>query len=231
MVAQPQHLSGDHINFCNAVNLIAKQFNADSPFTGPCRQHLNAVAPHTKCAAMKVDIVALILNIHQLAQNSIPIMHRAHPQRQRLFAVFLRRTYPINTGHTGYNNHVPPLQQRCRSRVTHFFNLLINLRILLYICIGGRHIGFRLIIIVIADKVFHCIFRKKLLKLTVQLRRQRFIVGNDQRRPIGFRNDIGHGKGFTRTGHTQHNLLGQARIQPIYQLSNGLGLITGRFIF
>ena len=63
-------------------------------------------------------------------------------------------------------------------------DLVIDRRILLNIGIRRRHIRLRLIVIVIGNKVFYCIIRKKLLHLPIKLSRQSLIMGNDQGRFI-----------------------------------------------
>ena len=45
----------------------------------------------------------------------------------------------------------------------------------------GRNIGFRLIIVVVADEILYRIIREKFLKLAAQLRCQRLVVRNDER--------------------------------------------------
>ncbi len=81
--------------------------------------------------------------------------------------------------------------------MSQFFYLFINLGILFNIGIGMGNVGLRLVIVIIAYKVFHRIFREKLFKFTAQLSRQSLIVGNNQSRSINLGNNIGHGIGFT----------------------------------
>ena len=76
-------------------------------------------------------------------------------------------------------------------------NLVIDLGILFYKCVRNRHIGFRLVVVIVADKVFHCIIRKEFLKFRVELGGQGLVMGNDQCGSIGVFNNICHGKGFS----------------------------------
>ena len=231
VIPQPQHLTGYNVDLGNAVYLIAKHFYTNGPLTGTGRQNLDGISPYPEGAAMKIHIVALILNIHQFAQNLVTIVFQPHTQRKSLFPVFLRRTQTVNARYTGYDNHIAPFQKRSRCRVPHFFDFLVNLGIFFYIGISGCHIGFRLIIIVVGYEILYRIFRKKFFEFTVQLSCQRFIVGNHQCRAVGLRNDVRHRKCFPRTGYPQHNLFWIARIQPVHKLCNSFWLVAGRFIF
>ena len=58
-------------------------------------------------------------------------------------------------------------------------DFVVDGRIFFDISIGLYYICFRLIIIVITDKILHRVGRKKLLKFASQLRRQSFVMGND----------------------------------------------------
>ena len=57
--------------------------------------------------------------------------------------------------------------------------MLIDGRILLNKEIALRHIGFRLVVIVVTDEVFNCIFREEVPHFGVQLSRQSFIRSHD----------------------------------------------------
>ena len=73
MVALCQHLAGEHIEFQNAVHLVIKHFDAHSLFAVGRGDNLDHVAAYTKAATLKVDIIAVVLNFHQLVQNFLPI--------------------------------------------------------------------------------------------------------------------------------------------------------------
>ena len=78
--------------------------------------------------------------------------------------------------------------------------LVVDLGVFFYICVSGWHIGLRLIIVVVGDKILHCVLGEELLELAVKLRRQRLVVGNDQRGSLHPLNDVGHGEGLAGAG-------------------------------
>ena len=47
-----------------------------------------------------------------------------------------------------------------------------------------RNIGFRLVVVVIADEVFDAVFGEEVFKLAEQLGRQGFVLRNDQSRAM-----------------------------------------------
>ena len=100
--------------------------------------------------------------------------------------------------------------------------LAVHIGILFNISIRGRDIGFRLIIIVIADEKLHRVVGEKLPKFRAKLGGQRFIVGQHQGRSLHLLDDIGHSEGFARAGDAQLHSLGQ--------FGDSLRLVAGGFI-
>ncbi len=81
-------------------------------------------------------------------------------------------------------------------RVAQLVDVVVDGRVLGYIGVRGRDIGFRLVVVIVGDKVLHGIVRKEGRKLCVQLGCQRLVGGNDQGRPFCPCYDIGHGEGL-----------------------------------
>ena len=55
----------------------------------------------------------------------------------------------------------------------------------------------------LGHKILHRVLREELLKLAVELRREGFIVGDDQRRLVQLLDDIGHREGLAGTRNPQ----------------------------
>jgi hypothetical protein len=69
--------------------------------------------------------------------------------------------------------------------------------VLLDILIFGRDIGFRLVIVVIGNEIFHPVFREELFELVIELVGQGLVVGNDQGGLLVLLDNIGHGIGLS----------------------------------
>ncbi len=135
----------------------------------------------------------------------------------------------IDRGHRGHDDGVLAFQQRLGRRQAHLLDVLVDRRILLDEGIGSRHVGFGLVVVVVGNEVLHRIAREELLELPVQLRRQRLVVRNHQRRSLHRLDDLGNGECLARTGDAQQRLCGQAGLQAVDQLGNGLRLVARRF--
>ena len=82
----------------------------------------------------------------------------------------------------------------------------------MYVLVWGM-IGFRLVVIVVADEIFHRVVGEKLFELLIELTCQRLVMDQHQRRLLHLRDHIGHGKGLAGTGHTEQRLVFSAGLQ------------------
>ena len=163
MRALRQHFTGQHVNFQYAVYFVVKHFYAHGFFVVTCRNNFNHITAYAECAALKSNIIAVILNFHQLAQNSLTVNNLPRSQRKHHIVVFLRCAQAINARYTGNNNNVAAFKQRAGGRVAQFINLVVNGSVLFNISIALRNIGFRLIIIVVRYKIFNRVIREERL--------------------------------------------------------------------
>ena len=75
-------------------------------------------------------------------------------------------------------------------------DLLVDLRLFFDKGVGTRDVRFRLVIVVVADKVFDRVVGEELAHLAVKLRGQCLVVGDDQRRLLHLLDHLRHGVGL-----------------------------------
>ena len=160
-------LAGQYIDLGDPLDLVSEEFHADCSIRGCCRKDLHHIPADTEGTTLEIHLIPVILNVDQCPQDLIPIPLHTRPQRYHHLLKVLRLTQTIDAGYTGDDDHISPLNERRRCRQTQLIDLIIDRRILCYISIAGRHIRLRLIIIVIRNKIFHRIFRKELLHLSI----------------------------------------------------------------
>jgi len=144
-------------------------------------------------------------------------------------AIFPGRTEAIDTGYTGHDYYVLPLQEGTGGGMAHAVYGVVYRGVFGDISIGLRYIGFRLIIVVVADEVFYGIFGKKLFEFIEELGGQGLVGGYNKRWPFRPGNDVGHGKGLAGTGNTEEYLVFIAFLQGMGEGFNGLRLVAKRF--
>ena len=157
-------------------------------------------------AAVQFDVVAVVVDIDQLAQHVVAFDDLAALQLDPLLAELLGRADAVYARNRRHDEHVPPLDQRAHRLETQPVNLLVELDFLFDIGVGTGLVGFGLVVVVIADEVLDGVVGEIALEFAVELRRQGLVVRDDQGRPLQFLDDAGHGKGFAAAGHPQQSL-------------------------
>ena len=91
-------------------------------------------------------------------------------------------------------------------------NLLVYIYLFLNIGVSARNIGFRLVVVIIADKVFYGVIGEEFLELGAELGGQGLVVADYQSRSLHPLNSISHDKGLTAAGNPQQCLVPVALI-------------------
>jgi hypothetical protein len=121
-------------------------------------------------------------------------------------------------------------KQRARRGKPESLDLFVDRRILLDVGVGTRDVGFRLIIIEVADEIFHRVPREELLELRVELRGECLVMRDDERGPIKLADDVRHGECLPRPGHAEQSLMAIAGLDRLQQLRDRLALIPPRLV-
>ena len=219
-------LSGQGIDLRDPVDLIAEKLDPVGRAAGIGRIDLDGITPHPEASPLEIHIIAVVLDLHQLPDDVIPVLLHAGAEGDDHVFIVNGAAQTVNAGNRSHDDNVASLRQGRRGGVPQLIDLVIDGGILLDIGIRRGHIGLRLVIVIVGDKVFHGIFREELLHLPVQLGRQRLVVGDDQRRFIELFDDIGHGKGLSRTGDAQQGFALVSLFKTLHQLLDGPRLVA-----
>ena len=116
------------------------------------------------------------MNVHQATQNFIPSHPLAHFEGEEHIAVILGRAETVDRGDTGHDHDVRPREQSAGGGKAHPVDVLVDRAVLLDVGVGARDVGLGLIVVVIADEIFHGVLREKAFQLAVELCGQSFVV-------------------------------------------------------
>ena len=225
-----QAVPGQGMHHPNALYVFAPELDAQRLFIvgGPDLDH---VALDPEAARRHLDVVALVLHVHQTAQDFVAADLPAHLHDQVQGGVFLGITEAVNARYRGDHDGVAARQQAAGRGVAQPLDLLVDGGVFFDEQVFSRHIGLGLVIVVVGNKELDGGVRKELPELGGQLRGQNLVGGHDQGRPPGFLDDFGNGVRFARTRSSQQRLRAQAGVQAIYETANGGRLVAGRSEF
>ena len=190
------HLAGEGIEQADGLDLLVEQFHPHRLGVGIRRIDVDDLTAHPVGSAAQFHVVAAVLQLGETAQQLALIDEFAPGQMQHHAEVGLGVTQTVDARHRGNDHYVAPLHQRLGGGESHLLDMLVDGGILLDIGIRGRHIGLRLIIVIIRNEVFHGVVREELPHLAVELGRQGLVGGQDQGRSLHLQDDIGDGEGL-----------------------------------
>ena len=223
--------AGDGVELGDAVDLVAEELHADGAILVIGGVQLHCVAPHPEHVALKGHVVALVPVLHQPPQQLVPVHGHAHPQRDHHAGKIVRLAQTVDAAHRRDHDDIPPLQQGAGGGQTQAVDLLVGGGVLFDIGIRVGDVCLRLVVVIVGDEVLYGVVGKELPKLLAQLSRQRLVVGQHQRGAVHLFDDLGHGVRLAGAGDALEHLLPQAILQPLRQLLDSLGLVTGGAVF
>jgi hypothetical protein len=226
LVVAAERLSGQRVERRQLVDLVAEQLDPQ-PLLFVGRKHLDDVAADAEGAAAEIVIVALVLDFDELAQDLFPLDPLSPLERQQHPVIGFRRSQAVDARHAGDDDDIASLEERSGRRQTHAIDLVVDRRFLLDIRVGRRHVGFGLVVVVVADEVLDGVVGKEPAELLVELRRQGLVVDHHQRRPVHAGDGLRHGEGLARAGHPEQHLMRIAALESLGELANRPLLIAG----
>ncbi len=218
--------TGDDVDLADAVHLVAEKLDADSPVVRVSREDLHRVAPDAEHIALEGEVVSLVADVDELAQQLVKAARLAGAQGDDHVGVVDRVAQAVDAGDRGDHDHVAPLKEAGGRTVAQALDLIVDGGVLLNEGVGVRDVGLWLVVVVIAHEVLHRVLREKLLELAAQLRGKGLVVRQHQRRAVEARDDVGHRKGLAGAGHAQQDLLVQTVFDPRDQIVYGFRLIA-----
>ena len=160
LVEPAKDLPGERIEPRELVDLVAEQPDAQRVLF--VRRHdFDDVAADAEGAAAELRVVALVLDLDELPQNLVAVDPLPEFERQQHAVVRLRRAKAVDARDAGDDDDVAPLEERPRRRQAHAIDLVVDRRFLLDVRVGRRHVGFGLVVVVVADEVLDGVARER----------------------------------------------------------------------
>ena len=108
-------LSCEHVDLGNPVDLIPEKFHPHSGIGFIGRNNFHHISAHPEGASFEIHLVPVILDVDELPDDLVPVLLHTRTQGYHHLLKVLRLTQAIDTGHTGNDNHIPPLNEgrRC----------------------------------------------------------------------------------------------------------------------
>ena len=213
----------------SAFDLVAKELDAIGHLVVG-GEDLDHVAAHAKGAAAEIAIVALVENFDQPPGDVFALDLLSAFQQQQHAVVGLRRAEAVDAAYRGDDDGVAAFEQRARRGEPQLVQLFVDGRFLLDVEVAGRNVGLGLVVVVVGDEVLDRVRGEELLELVIELRGQRLVVRQDERRPVHLLDDLGHGEGLAGAGDAEQHLVLFAGGEAGEELLDGAALVAARLV-
>ncbi len=201
-VALGEELAGQRVQLGDPLDLVAEELDPDDVLLGR-RLELERVAADAEARAGQRLVVALVLEVDEVAEHGVAPVLAADPQLEHRRAVVDRRAEAVDARHRRDDDDVAALEQGVRRRVPQPVDLVVPARVLLDVRVAAGQVRLGLVVVEVADEVLDRVVREELAELGVELRGERLVVGEDQRRPVDLLDRPGEGRRLARAGCTR----------------------------
>ena len=79
------------------VDLISEKFDADQIVSALCRVHFHYISPDTESCTLYIHIITIVLNVDQLPEHFIPVLHHTGTQGYDQILIFIRTSQAVDT--------------------------------------------------------------------------------------------------------------------------------------
>ncbi len=222
-----QHAAGERVEQRQVLDLAVEQLDAHGLHLVFGREHVDHLAAHAVAAAPQFVVAALVLQFGQPAQQLALVEAIAAHQVQHHLEVLAGVAEAVDGRHGGDDQRVATLDQRLGRRQPHLFDVLVDAGVLLDVRVARRHVRFRLVVVVVADEIFHRVVREEFLELAVELRGERLVRRQHEGGFLDRLDDVGDGERLARAGDAEQGLRRQAGVEALDQAPDRLGLVAG----
>ena len=118
--------AAQRIDFGDLLDPVAEKIDAQGPILFVSGKQLDPVAPDAKDAAMKIVIVALILQGHEVPQKAVTADLQLLFQFDTHAQIVFRRSQAVYAGYTGHDDHITSRQDRTGGRMPQLVDHLVD---------------------------------------------------------------------------------------------------------
>ena len=227
LLALGQQLARQRVELGDPLDLVAEELDPDERLLRG-RLELERVAADAEAGTGERGVVALVLEVHQVAQDGVAPVLAAGAQLEHGRAIVDRCAQAVDARDRGHDDDVATLEQGVGRGVAKAVDLVVAGRVLLDVGVAPGQVRLGLVVVEVADEVLDRVLGEELAELGVQLGGERLVVGQDQRRLVVIGDRPGQRGGLARAGRPEQRLMadavGQAGAEPL----DGGRLVAGR---
>jgi hypothetical protein len=223
-----QHLSGERVHLGYPLDGLAEHVHSHGRLVPVRRVDVDDVAADAELPPVGGDVVALVTDVHQPPEYVLPLVFLPDLDHHHPVEILIGRPKPVYAGHRRDDYHVGARQERARGPVPEPVDLVVDRGVLLYVGVRARYVRLGLVVVVVGHEILDRVAGKELAELRVQLRGQRLVRREDERRPLDGLDDARHRERLARARHAEQDLVVIFFFKPLDKCRNRRRLVTLR---
>ena len=189
---------------------------------------LDRVAAGTEGAADEVHVVARVLEIDEPAQDLALVDVLAHLDAQDPILVLRRRAQAVDARDGRHHDDVASHQERRGRGMAEPVDLVVDGGVLLDVGVRRGQVRLGLVVVVVGDEVLDPVLREEVPELGGELRCQRLVRLDDERRALDGLDGPGDRRGLPAPGDALEGLVSVTPIDTLCERGDGGRLVAGR---
>ena len=165
-----------------------------------------------------------------LRSTQVAVVLLADLEDQHALAPLLRRAEPVDAGDGGDDDHVAPGEERRGRGEPQPGDVVVLRRVLLDVEVGLRDVRLGLVVVVVGDEVLDGVLGEELAELVAELRGERLVVRDHERRALDLLDHPGHRRRLAGPGRAEQRLTAVRRARGLGELRDRLRLVAGRAV-
>ena len=149
---------------------------------------------------------------------------------QHALAPLLGRAEAVDARHARDDDDVAPREERARRAEPETRDVVVLRGVLLDVEIGLRDVRLGLVVVVVGDEVLDGVLREELAELVAELRGERLVVRDHERRALELLHHPGHRRRLARARRAEERLAAVPLAQRLGELRDRLRLVAGRAV-
>ena len=170
------------------------------------RLDLDDVALHPEAPAPEHGVVPHVLAVDELAEHLVAVELLPGLEDEHALAPLLGGAKAVDARDRRDNHDVAAREERRGRGEPQARDVVVLGRVLLDVEVGLRDVGLGLVVVVVGDEVLDRVLREELAELVAELRGERLVVRDDERRALKPLDRPRHRRGLAGAGRAQDRL-------------------------
>ena len=196
-------VSGSKCEICSTSSPNSEIRYAVSAFAGCTSTTSPRTRKRPRASTVSLRTYCESISVRSISSRSCSV---ADLEDQHALAPLLRRAEAVDARHARDDDDVAPREERARRAEPKARDVVVLRGVLLDVEVGLRDVRLGLVVVVVGDEVLDRVLGEELAELVAELRGERLVVGDHERRALELLHHPGHRRRLAGAGRAEERL-------------------------